>query len=112
MDIDNVLKEHGLGTKRSNIKSIQRGTIAVDTFKKNVPISTIDLSRSIVLITYKMQSSNIGMEFVMAQLTASTNFELSVSVLPKYISDQTTVYWTVVEFNNVKSLQNGTVTCR
>lgn len=102
MDIDSILKGHGIGGGGSNIKSIQRGTTLLNATTTNVSISAVDLTKSVVILS--VESGGSGASFILAKgvLTTSTNLELDIDA-----SGYCTVYWQVIEFINIKSLQSG-----
>lgn len=104
----------GLNSGGSNIKSIQRGTASMISGAINidVPISSVDLNKAIVLVTFRSLSEDSNNNFlyyfgVKAKLTTSTNLNLKRYQGP-YQSLE--ISWTVVEFNNVKSIQRGSLT--
>jgi len=92
------------------IKSIQSGGVSATNYNSpggtNVTISEIDPSKSIILFN---RAGTIGASTQVAQVTlkasivdANTiNFELGASTGIVYL------YWQVIEYENVKSLQKG-----
>jgi len=91
------------------IKSIQRGSYTFDdtTSSVNITISAVDLNAAIVLFSHKYISGittpyNV---LIWARLTSPTTLELARA----QAQGQQQVEWQVVEFNNVKSVQRGTV---
>jgi len=95
----------------SNIKSIQTGFTAMDTTPKTITISSVDINNTIVIVseTSKIGSSGYTQEntnAVSAKITNSTTLTLTNGQADSIIS----VFWQVIEFNNVKSLQTGTFT--
>lgn len=106
MNIEDVLKGHGIGGGGSNIKSVQRGSVVMTTATKDIPISAVDMNNAIVLLNF---ASKLGGGSVVkplcqkGQLTSSTNLQITATDY----SSNVTVYWQVVEFNNVKSVQRG-----
>lgn len=106
MNIEDVLKGHGIGGGGSNIKSIQRGTVTMNAVTKDITISAVDLSKSIVQLTVKSAGS-AGADCITGELTSATNLKLASGTTG---SGNSVVEWTVIEFNNVKSLQSGTTT--
>jgi len=98
----------GQGGGGSNIKSIQRGTATLSATSQNVTISEVSPTKSIVRIGFKYQSDNTMVQaaqnFIGARITNSTTVQL---LLNTYASAQIDVYWEVIEFNNVKSIQTG-----
>lgn len=98
----------GLAGTYSNIKSIQRGTFAWGNFTtKNVSISPINLSNSIVMLSDTNYRGGACYYRCTANLTSSTNIEFKI--IASMGSDVANYNWTVVEFNNVKSKQSGSV---
>lgn len=85
------------GAPASPIKSIQRGTATVAANATvNVTISTIDMSKSLVLINAGVSAGNIFIAASMpAVLTSATNLKLQ-----RYDgnSASVTVEWQVVEY--------------
>jgi len=89
----------------SNIKSIQRGTFTMTATSNTITISSIDITKSVVMVTitgatsaaYDASSSTKGV------LTNPTTLTLTRQDTTYGI----VVTWVVVEFNNVKSLQTG-----
>ncbi|NLK87717.1 MAG: hypothetical protein GX279_09530 [Clostridiaceae bacterium] len=98
-----------LGTYKglSPIASIQRGYLKANAVVVDVPINAVDLNRAIVIavpfaINYE---ANTQTSLVSAELTSATNISLKIKTLTSsYI---VRVYWTVIEFNNIKSIQRG-----
>lgn len=92
----------------SNIKSIQRGTSTIPstTNTLTVNISAVDTTKAIVIRTVRNNALADNRELdVMAKLTSATTLQLTNNTaLYDVIVD-----WQVIEFNNVKSLQTGTV---
>lgn len=88
------------------IKSIQRGTLTFPSATiTNVTISSVDLTKSIVLVTSIGDSVNPAVGCVKGKLTSATNLALS-----KATTLTANVSWQVIEFYNVKSLQTGDYT--
>lgn len=108
MDIENVLKGHGIGTGAggSNIKSIQRGSVTMTAKGQTITISPVDTTKAIVRINYFYGSSQIGGCLISAELTNSTTITLNQGGSLSY----QVVEWEVIEFNNIKSLQRGIAT--
>jgi hypothetical protein len=91
----------------SNIKSVQRGIVTISVLNTNVTITTVDLSKSVLKFTSRavqspLDPSRIG---VRGKLSSQTNINFTT----ESSSPGTQVYWEVVEFNNVKSIQRGDV---
>lgn len=90
----------------ANIKSVQRGSTTVTATTTNVTITSVDLTKSIVKISFRCASDSVAdRSFVTAALTSSTNLRLQVDATPTGVTPL--VQWEVVEFNNVKSKQSG-----
>ncbi len=70
----------------------------------DIAISSVDMTKSIVMIMFPGTTGTARERSVAAKLTTSTNLNLSTHVA---VSLAFKVYWTVVEFTNVKSLQTG-----
>lgn len=97
----------GQGGGGSNVKSIQRGTTILTAQSLDLTISSVDLNKSIVIMSYSdLNNSSDGNSLIRAKLTSATNinFYLGEYSTPKYIE------WQVIEFNNVKSIQRGDFT--
>lgn len=92
----------------SNIKSIQRGSTTVNATTVNVTISAIDLTKSVVMLSiYGRNNQNANVLAVAGALTTATNIAFYVNTAALNYS---VVEWTVIEFNNVKSVQRGSNT--
>jgi hypothetical protein len=91
----------------SNIKSIQRGryenTSALVTI--DIPVSTIDMSSSIVLLSVRTSDGRQAYGAITGVITSLNNIRLQVGIGSSQI-----IYWTLIEFNNVKSIQRGSFT--
>lgn len=95
-----------IGIGGGNIKSIQRGTttgIVAGQATQDIPISKVDPNKSIVLIE-NTAGTAFATKLTLGQLTSETNLRLT--------RDGTTglgatIFWQVVEFENIKSLQKG-----
>lgn len=98
----------GQGGGSSNIKSIQRGATTLTAQSLDLTISSVDLNKSIVIMSYSdLNNSADGNSLIRAKLTSSTNINFYLGQgysMPKYIE------WQVIEFNNVKSIQRGDFT--
>jgi len=92
-----------------NVKSIQRGyRDLTGTSTHNITITSVDLNKSIVRI-YAVPSASSSFTtntMAKARLTSSTNIEIVIGNYDK----PPRIYWEVIEFNNVKSLQKGAYT--
>ncbi|OHD22820.1 MAG: hypothetical protein A2Y34_04330 [Spirochaetes bacterium GWC1_27_15] len=93
----------------SNIKSIQRGSVAfAATATQVVTLAAVDLTKAVVMINYSFTSNttpDAADSSYAAVITDSTT--LTITRKTGTSSDTHTVNWTVVEFYNVKSLQTG-----
>lgn len=107
--IDSQPQGLDVGISGSNIKSIQRGTATMNSTTVNVAISAVDLTKAVVIVNFASLNANItdSEVSIKATLTSSTNLQLSNIVATYGII---VVSWTVIEFNNVKSLQSGSYT--
>ncbi|GIO63585.1 hypothetical protein [Paenibacillus cineris] len=86
------------------VKSVQNGAVSLTSTSQNITIGNVDKSKSIVLVNvvYDVNASPQD-NLVAAKLVSNTTLNLS-----RYTSTVTiTVYWQVVEFESVKSLQTG-----
>jgi hypothetical protein len=93
----------GIKGTYSNVKSIQRGSIAITSTSQNIVISAVTTANSIVRIYNQASTSSSTGDFS-GTLTSSTNLNITNSMW----TVSQTIYWEVIEFNNVKSLQTGT----
>jgi hypothetical protein len=104
----NLLGSSIFGRSGKVIKSIQSGTFTLDgaDTTDTQAITTVDTSKAILLVNMRPNSNNskIIEYFVRASLSAN-------SILFVRDRDCISVYidWQVIEFNNVKSVQRGTV---
>lgn len=117
MNIDNVLKSHGVGVgSGSSIKSIQRISGIFDVTqpsflqggvnfrRNNFSINEVDVTKTICIFnTINPVSSNNGS--LMCKLTSSTNVEITDIEL-QYAKE---FDLEIIEFCSVKSLQNITL---
>jgi hypothetical protein len=106
MDIDSVLKSHGIGIGGSNIKSIQRGYARIDNTSYPITISPVDTTKAIVRIkvtNYTETNSQIRNNLTSIELTNSTTVTLKKNATGNTFD----IYWEVIEFNNVKNIQSG-----
>jgi len=99
-----------LEPKVSPIKSIQRGTFSFhDVASASISISSVDRNSAIVRISYKgggaPSRSAVGAFLHSTSIIININ---SASSLP--YPNPKDVYWEVIEFNDVKSVQTGQVT--
>jgi len=92
-----------------SIKSIQRGSYTINSLSSTtITISSVDLNSSIVIFSNRFISgANAAYGIaVYAALINSTTLEIGRGGS----SSKQQVEWQVIEFNNVKSVQRGTVT--
>lgn len=89
----------------SNIKNIQRGTgITNDNDTVDITISEVDLSCSIVLISFWCLQDYISKYYCTAKFTNSTTLRIQRGASD---TQDVSFAWVVIEFNNVKSIQSG-----
>jgi hypothetical protein len=98
-----------LGMPAKSIKSIQQGIVvwnpAANVTVKDVPITAVDLTKSIVFIGIWCDDALSNDVKVLGKLTTGSNINLSrvgVNAVSNLI-----VSYTVVEFRNIKSIQRG-----
>ena len=107
-----MLMQHGIGVGGgSNVKGVQRGIFSFTSGEKTkrIEISSVDLDRSVVLVHYaKLGSQPSRDQKVRAQLVSDTEIEFNIEG-DAYTN---TIAWDVIEFNNVKSLQRGTLVAK
>jgi len=92
----------------SNIKSIQRGSVASDSITSSglsISISSVDLTKSVVMVHFCSRSTDQN-DLVRAEITSPTEIKLYIGNSTGYA--YRVIYWEVIEFNNVKTLQKGT----
>ncbi len=90
------------------IKSIQRGSGSMSTSSTsvNIPISQVDLTKSIIRVTLRGSQTQPARLFVAGKF--NSDIELNFQ---RVVGTGVAVFeWEVVEFNNVKSMQSGTKT--
>lgn len=93
----------------ATIKSIQRGVSQIPSGQSfiDVVISSVDELASIVRSPYTIQAgSNLNDVIIKCELINNTTVRLSRNNAPAFNSAN--IYWVVIEYNNVKSLQKGT----
>lgn len=99
----------GLNDGGSNIKSIQRGSVSFSTsaLDTTATISPVDITKSIVRITYiGLTSSNRNPVLIVPVLTNGTTITFTRK---EALGTSVVVRWEVIEYNNVKSKQTGTI---
>jgi hypothetical protein len=106
---ESILNENLFGGGGGISISTQNGYADLaNTTSKNITISSVDLSKTIVIISIKGGSTFAAAEgCIMAKLTSTTVLNLSRSGYS--VAATPTIYWTVIEFKNIKSLQKGEV---
>lgn len=98
-----VLSPSGGGS----IKSTQRGstTALQGAILANITISSVDITKSIPIVTVRAGANNTEYLFVKAELTSSTNLRLTRD---SAIVGTTIVEWQVVELSSISNLQKLT----
>lgn len=98
----------GLNDGNSNIKRIQTGQATITTGNTNldVTISAIDTTKSVILVSPTGSSWYVDYDIASGVITNSTTITLSRGATGGGVYG-CTVYWTVIEFKIVKSLQSG-----
>ena len=110
MNIDNVLRDHGLGFGcGSNIKSIQRVFAEWTPNTKTVTkdISVVDESKTIVLFSSMPINTAPAQNQIMARILSPSTLQFDIGA----VYNSTTPYFeaVVIEFEDVRSIQKGTV---
>ena len=83
--------------------TVQRGSATLSSTTTNVPISSVDLSRSFVLTNSRVTGGTFGAsDFPRAALTSSTNLRISIPS-----SAGNVVKWQVIQYDDA-SVQRGT----
>lgn len=103
------LMQHGIGiADASPIKSIQRGyaDIAGSTKNLEVNISEIDKSKSIIRVSPESKGLDSGSLAILGKITSNSKIELERETSHNV---NIGVYWEVIEFNEIKSKQEGQV---
>lgn len=91
----------------SNFKSIQRGDAQLNgVSSKVVTIANVDLTKSIIILDIVSHGALDYSASVKGVLTNPTTLTLSRATATGVAN----LTWTVIEFNNVKSLQSGLAT--
>lgn len=98
----------------SNIRSVQRGTVTFSTtdVTKTISINNVDLTKAIVLIEFSYTNTPAYAYYGGVSGVLSGATELLLSRFTPVTGTRATlkVSWQVIEFNNVKSLQKGSLT--
>jgi len=100
----------GQGGSGSNIKSIQRGNgnIGLYNLSITINISSVDLTKSVVLVNSTSSILFPAGNLLKASFVSATQIKLELPATATGTAD-VTFSWQVIEFNNVKTLQSGTV---
>jgi len=97
--------DFGVVGTASNIKSIQRGSVVLSAVSTNITISGVDLTKAVIRMTSSPTSYSGYFKNILANATFVNATTINFSV-PIYLSS-INITWEVIEFNNVKSIQNG-----
>lgn len=103
------------GGKKSVIKSIQSGTIsiAVGTKTNTATISSVDLSKAAIIHNGSRGGTNSSTESALNRVNVTLTLTNSTTLTANsYINVTTTatiVSYTIVEFDNIKSIQRGSI---
>ena len=101
------LSLHGLIGGGSNIKSIQSGVFTMSAISNDIPISPIDITKSIIIISViNPFATSPNKMLVQGQIISTTAIRIGTKI-DATASYYPTVNWQVIEFENVKSLQKG-----
>ncbi len=105
-DTDTAVEVHWYVAEFVSGVFVQRGSVAMDATTKNVTLSSVNTGTSFPLISLRHDDGEYDDEdFVRAQVTSSTNLQLTV-----VDSDATTIVeWQVVEYTDA-IVQTGEVT--
>lgn len=107
MDIENVLKGHGIGVGGgNNIKSIQRGTTTITKIPTDITINAVKPENCIILLSYKR---NAYIETHVLLFHGEIVNANTLRILNSYTSADEIVSWQVIEFDKIKSSQKGVV---
>lgn len=109
------IRSGGIG---GNIKSIQRGEVAysslADSVSKSITISAVDLSCAIIIVEQDYYPVSYEDAVNIVKFRGSISNATTI-LLERYYGQNLSysstgkIYWTVIEFENVKSLQKGSV---
>lgn len=103
------------GGKKSVIKSIQRGTISIpiNYSSGDATISSVDLNSAVIICNGSRgglsSSTDAALNRVMARLSLTNSTTLNAKAYTTASSNATVVSYMVVEFDNVKSVQRGSI---
>jgi len=97
----------------SVIKSVQHGASMLPSttganITQNHPISNIDVSKSFAYCTVITGTQSSGALFTKVNILNSNTIQLYSGY--KYYAEASLVYFTVINFDNIKSIQKGTLT--
>jgi hypothetical protein len=102
--------------RTSNVKSIQRGRVIIPSgggvpsggggYYTDIYISSVDKTKSIVLLTFVSDNTQASNLLVQGSLLTPTSVRFTYYSSP---TNPIVVDWQVIEFDNVKSLQTGTL---
>lgn len=108
-----LLSKHTLGNAvmngpgGSNIKSIQRGVATINGLSTvDITISSVDTTKAICRVSTGNQGATFAKALFKSEITSATNLRLTRNTAD---ANDVQTYWDVVEYNNVKLLQKGTV---
>ena len=95
------------GPSGSNIKSMQSGTYTLTSTNGTVTISNVDLTKAFLIFSYTPSSADTSAakQITTGVLTNSTTITFTANSVPT----GTLITWQVIEFNNVKSNQRGSI---
>ena len=104
-----ILNSSIFGAGGSNIKSIQTGLLNATSVSNNVNITAADKNKSIAKLNIRPSLSSTA---VTRGLLSSIKFNSNTQINIAYNTSETAyplASWTVTEYNNVKSKQEGSV---
>ena len=99
----------GQGGGLNTIKTIQKGSLdslQITSSGYSIPISTVDLTKSIVRLVYGSSGQTDAVTLFRAEITTPSEIKIYRASATGFTG--VNIYWEVIEFNNVKSLQKGT----
>lgn len=95
----------------AKIKSVQYGTVSLDTTPKDITISTIDLSKSFAVCTVRTTYNDVGSAMDIAARVPVVSFPDSSTLrLAPILYGDNTASWFVIEFLEGISVQRGITT--
>lgn len=98
----------GITGTYSNIKSIQRGSVITAAASTSVTISAVDLTKAVIRISY-WASGSCGAYLKNILVNATFTNATTINFATYAFQSAVNIEWEVIEFNNVKSIQRGTV---